>query len=202
MMKTLIKGNTVMACVGGVALALAMGGAPAIADTGADQAAGTQVAGKSATTHGSGKVTAIDKSSRTVTVKTDAGETRSFQVPTEVKSFDKLKKGDKIDVDYTEAIAVSMMPPGTKPSASEKSAMMKTGKGAGAAGRQMTISGEITNVDTANNTVTLKGPKGQVETIDVQDPENQAKLPSLKPGQVMQFTYTEAMAVSITPSGK
>ena len=80
--------------------------------------------------------------------------------------------------------------------------MMKNGKGTGAMGKQMTISGEITNVDTANNTITLKGPNGQVETIEVQDPENQAKLPSLKPGQVMQFTYTEAMAVSITPSGK
>lgn len=199
-MKNPIKRNLFVACMGGGALALA--GAPALADTGTDQAGGTPMAGKSATTHGSGTVTAIDKGARTVTVKTDAGETRSFQVPSDVKSFDKLKKGDKVDVDYTEAIAVSMMPPGTKPSASEKSAMMKTGKGAGAAGKQVTISGQITNVDTTNNTITLKGPKGQVETIDVQDPDNQAKLSSLKPGQVMQFTYTEAVAVSITPSGK
>jgi Cu/Ag efflux protein CusF len=191
-----------VACIGGGVLALALAGAPAFADTGADQTAGTPVAGKSATTHESGTVTAIDKSTRTVTVKTDAGDTRSFQVPTDVKSFDKLKKGDKIDVDYTEAIAVSMLPKGTKLSSSEQAAMTKTGRGTGVAGRQMTISGEITKVDTANNTITLKGPKGQVETIDVQDPENQAKLSSLKPGQVMQFTYTEAMAVSITPSGK
>ncbi len=137
-----------------------------------------------------------------MTVKTDAGDSRSFQVPSDVKAFDTLKKGDKIDVDYTEAVAVAMMPPGTKLSASEKAAAMKTDKAAGAAGKQVTISAKITNVDTANNTITLKGPKGQVETVDVLDPDNQAKLPSLKPGQVMQFTYTEAMAVSVTPSGK
>ncbi len=116
-----------------------------------------------------------------------------------MKAFDKLKKGDKIDVDYTESIAVAMLPSGTKLSASEKTAAAKTGKGMGGAGRQVTVSAQVVSVDTANNTVTLKGPKGNVETVDVTDPDNQAKLPNLKPGQVMQFTYTEAMAVSVTP---
>jgi hypothetical protein len=198
-MKSRIRTNMWVACVGG---ALALATAPAFAEVGADQSAGTRVAGKSATAHGAGIVTAIDKSSRSVTVKTEAGETRSFQVPADVKGFDKLKKGDKIDVEYTEAIAVAMMPPGTKMTPSEKTAAMKTGKAEGMAGKQITVSAEVTNVDTVNNTITLKGPKGQVETVDVKDPENQAKLSSLKPGQVMQFTYTEAMAVSVTPAGK
>jgi len=95
-----------------------------------------------------------------------------------------------------------MLPKGTKLSASERAASTKTGKGVGATGKQVTVSAEVVSVDTTNNTVTLKGPKGNVETIDVQDPDNQAKLPSLKPGQVMQFTYTEALAVSVTPSAK
>jgi hypothetical protein len=190
------------ACIGGGALALALAAAPAFAETGMDQPAGQPVAGRSATTHTSGTVSAIDKSSRIVSVKTESGEVRAFQVSPEVKGFDKLKKGDKIDVDYTESVAVAMMPPGTKLSASEKSAAMKSGHGSGAAGKEMTISAKVMSVDTAANTVTLKGPKGNVETISVTDPENQAKLPSLKPGQVMQFTYTEAVAVAVTPSGK
>jgi hypothetical protein len=72
----------------------------------------------------------------------------------------------------------------------------------GGAGKQITVSAEVINVDAANNTVTLKGPKGNIETVDVKDPENQAKLSSIKPGQVMQFTYTEAVAVAVTPQGK
>ena len=147
-------------------------------------------------------MTAIEKSSRTVTVKTDSGEKHTFQVPSDVKGFDKLKTGDKVDADYTQSLAIAMMPPGSKLSASEKSSAMRTGMGSGAAGKQYTISAQVMSVDTVNNTVTFKGPKGQIETVAVQDPDNQAKLPNLKPGQVMQFTYTEAMAVSVTPAAK
>jgi Cu/Ag efflux protein CusF len=196
-----IKKGILLAGIGGGALALALAGSPAFAQGGSDQA-GMPSASKSSTVHASGTVTAIDKGSRTVTVKTDAGETRSFQVSNDVKGFDKLKKGDKIDVDYTEAIAVAMLPKGTKLSSSERTAATRTGNGMGGAGKQMTVSAEVLSVDTANNTVTVKGPKGKVETIDVQDPDNQAKLGSIKPGQVMQFTYTEAVAVSVTPEGK
>jgi hypothetical protein len=200
-MKNQIKKGMLLAAMGGGALALALSGSPAFAESGADQA-GTPVAHSSATEHGSGTVTAIDKGTRTVTLKTDAGETRSFQVSSDVQGFDKLKKGDKVDVDYTESIAIAMLPKGSKLSTSDQAAATRTGEGVGAAGRQITVSAKVISVDTANNTVTLKGPKGNVETVDVQDPENQAKLPGLKAGQVMQFTYTEAMAVSVTPKGK
>ena len=62
------------------------------------------------------------------------------------------------------------------------------------------ISAEVTSVDAANNKVSFKGPKGQVRTVTVQDPAMQKKLPGLKPGQVVQFTYTEAVAASIRPA--
>ena len=200
-MKNQIKKGILLATIGGGALALALSASPAFAESGADPA-GAPVARSSATAHGSGTVTAIDKSTRTVTLKTDSGEIRSFQVSSDVQGFDKLKKGDKVDVDYIESIAIAMLPKGSKLSTSDQAAATKTGEGAGAAGRQMTVSAKVVSVDTANNTVTLKGPKGNVETVEVQDPDNQAKLPSLKAGQVMQFTYTEAMAVSVTPKGK
>jgi len=110
-----------------------------------------------------------------------------------------LKKGDRIDVDYTESVAISMLPPGSKPSMSEKSAMVRTGEGKGAVGKKISVSAEILDVDAANNKVTFKGPKGNARVVNVEDPEMQAKLPSLKPGQVVQFTYTEATAVAIQP---
>ena len=198
-MKTQIKQGMFVACVGGGALVLALAAAPAL---GADPGAGTPVSKKSATAHASGTVTAIDKSARVLTVKTDTGDKRSIEVPDDVKAFDKLKTGDKIDVDYTASIAITILPKGTKPSASDKTTTMKTGAGVGAAGKQVTISAQIVSVDAANNTVTFKGPNGGIETVDVQDPDNQAKLPFLKPGQVVQFTYAEATAVSVTPAGK
>ena len=39
-------------------------------------------------------------------------------------------------------------------------------------------------------------------TVTVSDPALQKKLPNLKPGQVVQFTYSEQMAASIRPAAK
>src|SRR6476619_6134222 len=114
----------IMACIGG-ALALALAATPAHAD---DQG-GMPSASRSKTMHETVSVTAIDKSARSLTIKNEAGDVKSIQVPSEVKAFDKLKKGDKIDIDYTESLAISMLPPGAKPTASQKSAMAGTGKG-------------------------------------------------------------------------
>jgi len=132
-----------------------------------------------------------------VTIKNVSGEKLTVQVPVDVKSFDKLKVGDKVDIDYTESIALSMLPPGTKPALTERAASIP-----GAAGREISISAEVISVDAANNKVTFKGPKGQHKTVTVQDPEVQAKLPGLKPGQVMQLTYTEAVATAVQPVAK
>ena len=74
-------------------------------------------------------VTVIDKSARKVTVKTPDGEKTEIQVPSDVKEFDKLKVGSKIDVDYTESIALAMAPKGTKPSEMERVATAPGGRG-------------------------------------------------------------------------
>ncbi len=98
-------------------------------------------------------------------------------MPTEVAMFDKLKVGDKVDIDYGESLAVEMLPPGSKPSQSEQVA-----RAPGMAGREMTVSAEVVAVDPASNHVTFKGPSGNVETIAVRDPAMQQKLPNIKAG--------------------
>jgi hypothetical protein len=148
-------------------------------------------------------VTGIDRSARVVTLQNAEGEKKSVKVPLEVKAYDTLKVGDRIDIDYQEALALSILPPGSKPAMSERATAGRMGEhGAGPAmgGREMTMSAEVVSVDAAANKITLKGPKGQIKTVTVADPQLQKKLPSLKAGQVVQLTYTEAMAASIRPS--
>ena len=72
--------------------------------------------------------------------------------------------------------------------------------GAGIQSREFKISAKVVSVDPAANTVTFKGPKGRVRTVNVENPALQAKLPTLKPGQVVQFDYTEAVAADIKPA--
>jgi hypothetical protein len=180
-------------------LALALAASPARAAEPTTKTTTTESSGGMPTTtqaiHTTAVVTAIDKNARKVTIKTSDGEKTVIQAPAEMKAFDKLKTGDRIDIDYTESVALGMLPPGTSPTMVERSAA-----GGGAAGREVTVSAEVISVDAANNKVTFKGPKGMLRTVKVQDPDLQARLPNLKPGQVVMLRYTEAVAASIQPS--
>jgi hypothetical protein len=147
--------------------------------------------------HMTATVEKIDKSGHHLTLKGPEGQKKQVKVPADVQGFDKLKVGDKIDVDYVESLAVSMLPTGTKPSMTERAASVP-----GATGREYSIAAEIVSIDTAANSVTLKGPRGNKMTVLVQDPDIQARLPSLKPGQVVQLQYTEAVVSAIQPAAK
>ena len=198
------QGKTGMVgCAGFAMVAMALAGAPAFAaDPGATSTSTSRDMSGSKpsitqTVHATVTVTAIDKDTRELTVKKADGSKATFQVPTEVAMFDKLKVGDKVDIDYGESLAVEMLPPGSKPSQSEQVA-----RAPGMAGREMTVSAEVVAVDPASNHVTFKGPSGNVETIAVRDPAMQQKLPNVKPGQVIQFTYTQAIIGAIQPHSK
>ncbi|HXU07011.1 MAG TPA: hypothetical protein VN903_38925 [Polyangia bacterium] len=146
-------------------------------------------------------VSGIDRSKRTVTLTNAEGERNTMNVPSDVKAYDTLKVGDRVDVDYHESIGVSLAPAGSRPSVTERTTGSRMSAGSpGMAGRSTTVNAEVVSVDADSNQVTFKGPKGNVKTVDVQDPALQKKLPDLKPGQVVQFTYTEAAVASIRPA--
>jgi hypothetical protein len=146
-------------------------------------------------------VSTIDRSARTVTLLNAEGEARTLSVPADMKSFDSLKVGDHVDVDYYESIGLALMPPGSKASMSETTTGAHTAEsGVAAVGRQITATVEVVGVDEVMNRVTFKGPKGNVRTATVYDPATQKKLTNLQPGQMVQITYREAIAASIKPT--
>jgi hypothetical protein len=62
----------------------------------------------------------------------------------------------------------------------------------------VTVVGDVTNVDPATQTVTVRGPKRTVD-LKVRDPE-QFKL--IAKGDQIQATYVEAVAASVKPKAK
>jgi ribosomal protein L2 len=151
--------------------------------------------------HTTATVTGMNHSARTMSIKTQDGEETTIEVPEAVKQFDKLSTGDKIDLDYYRSMTVSMAPSGSKPGMSERKGRM-VDVGGGLRGREVTMTAEVISADPAANTVTFKGPKGNIRTVNVQSPALQAKIASLKPGQVVQFDWVEAVAASIQPAAK
>ena len=195
-MKNISNRTMLGIAVGWAAVVMAVTASPSAADE--EMKPGPSA---SRTTHQSMVVKKVDHKDRTVTLQASDGSTKTVEVPSDVQGFDSIKKGDRVDVDYHEAMALSMLPAGTKPSMTEKTTKMRPESGTAATAREITASAVIVSVDAANNQITFKGPKGQTRTVTVDDPAMQQRLPSLKPGQVVQLTYTEAVAASITPSG-
>ena len=57
----------------------------------------------------------------------------------------------------------------------------------------------ITAVDPATNTVSFIGPNRIERTVTVRNPEVQAFIRRLRPGQEVDIVYEEALAISVTP---
>jgi hypothetical protein len=154
----------------------------------------------------SATVEKIDIKKRELSLKDEQGNQFMVEVPEDVTRFENIKKGDKVNVDYYESVALSLKKPekGEKPSASE---MTMSGRAAGnlpggMTGRRITATATVTKVDVANNKVSIKAPDGKMDTITVSDPGLQSDLGKLKKGDRIQATYTEAMAITVSPKNK
>jgi type III secretory pathway component EscU len=141
----------------------------------------------------------IDKKSRKLVVRTADGEKVTMNVPPNVKGFDNVKKGDKIDVDYYRSVAVAVLP-GAGAGGSQTMRTTTSGSGSGGVSRQTTGTAEVVSVNRQDNSVQIKGPGGNVQSVAVQNPALQRKLQDVKPGDMVQITYTEAVAAAIRPS--
>ncbi len=149
----------------------------------------------------SAQVVAIDKATRTVSLKRPNGEVSDIVAGPEVKNFDQIKVGDSVVVRYIEALSLELRKAkgeAGQPVVREEVAKAKPGeKPAVAGGRQITAIAEVTAVDEAKKTITLKGPRGNSVTLDVRNPE-QFKV--VKKGDQVEVTYTEALALSVEPA--
>jgi len=142
----------------------------------------------------------VDKATRTVTLKLANGETREVVASDEVKNFDRIQKGDKLEIKYAEALTLELKKDGKAVVARQDSETIKRAAPGqmpgGVAKRETKITAEVTGIDAAKKVVFLKGPKGNVVALDIHDPE-QMKL--IKMGDKVEAVYTQALAVSMTP---
>ena len=149
----------------------------------------------------SATVQSIDLTTREVVLKGEDGKTATVVVPEGIANLDKLKVGDTVKTTYAVAIAAQILKPGEQPSMADVSAA-KQGGGEIVSARQTSAVLKVVSVDTAANTVTLTGPRGNTETVKVKRPELQEKLKTLKPGDDVQITFTEATAIQVEPKSE
>jgi hypothetical protein len=121
----------------------------------------------------------------------------------EVRNFDQIKLGDFVVARYTESLTLELRKTKVKagePTVREGAARAQPGeRPAVAGGREITAIADVIGVDPKKSTITLKGPRGNVVTLDVHNPD-QFKV--VKKGDQVEVTYTEALAGSVEPAPK
>ncbi len=148
-----------------------------------------------------GRVTDIDSNARLITVTDDAGDSIQIEAGPDVRNFDQIREGDTVSVRYMVALAVGIQPAGdAKPGVYESTDdhYARTGeRPARGQTKVTTIVAPITAVDVANHTLTLMGPEGNEWTFYVEKPANQARLATLKDGDMLQVSFITALAASV-----
>lgn len=177
---------------------------------GAQGAQGTQQQGMQAGTVMAEKKSAtatvdkLDKKKRKITLKNEEGNTVTVHVPESVSRLDAIKKGDKVQIDYYESVALSLMKPEKGKTGARETTMTERTPGqlpGGLMARKMTETVTVMKVDKDNNEVTIKSPSGDTSTVKV-DPSMSDQLEKIKQGDRIKASYTEAIALSVMPEEK
>ncbi len=152
------------------------------------------------------KIVSVDQASRLVTLRGPKGKEVTLQVGPEVANFDQLKAGDQVTAHYQAALALQVMPADSTKAGvdvASHSTPAQPGSTPGLKkGDSITVTSKLTALDLKNHTLTLTGADDKPRVIEVKDPERQAKMSSLKVGDMVVVTYVEALAVKVTPKEK
>jgi len=150
-------------------------------------------------------IEAINYTNREVTLKGPLGNKVTFTVDQRVKRLGEVKVGDLVQADYYVSFAAELR----KPTAEERQNPMVLLDAAGkappgtspAAGglRRFKVVTTIEGLDRPTETITVKGPLGNLVTARVADP---SRLTKMRIGDNIVVTYTEALAISLEKAEK
>lgn len=155
----------------------------------------------------SATVEAIDLSTRMVVLRESDGTEFALVVDPEVRNLDQVKVGDRVVTRYRESLGAQLRKRGDgsgdtqAPAVSTTAARAADGaKPSVTASTQTSQTVRITNVDAKNHIVSFYGSDGLARVLPVRSPQGQEFIAGLKPGDEVELTYTEAVAMSVEPA--
>lgn len=148
-----------------------------------------------------GVIQAIDPATREITIKGDKGRIVQIRVDESVKNFAQLKVGDRVQAEYKVAVALALRKGGEgireDVETSVQASAPQGDKPGGYEARRQTLVANVLKVDHKTGIATLKGPKGRVVDVKIDDP---AVLRDIKQGDQVVAVITEEIAVAVTPA--
>jgi len=144
-------------------------------------------------------VKSVDMKTREVVMRTDDDRIVSVVAGPEVRNLAQLDPGDRIWVDYHEAVAVRMADPADPGDAVGVVVTDRAAEGdapGAAAGAIISLVVELISYDPDTSIATFSTPDGVVKSVKVK-PEMRAFAAARKPGDRIEVTMSTAVAVTI-----
>lgn len=145
----------------------------------------------------SSTVLAINYPSHTLTLVMPDGSKNTYKISSDVRNFDQIEVGDKVNATLVEALAVYLGGPGAAPSTGEVKTVSLAPKGAKPGvivADTQEVTAKVVSVDPKERKVTLQTADGENRTVKVSKSVDLAKV---KPGNDVTVRLTEALAIVV-----
>jgi len=140
----------------------------------------------------------LDVANRRVTLRSADGKLIPMKVTPEVRRLEDVKVGDQVVVSYKESVAWEVKKPGEAvEGVTVVGGAARANEGempAAGAANITTVTVTIEAIDKSVPSITLRRPDGKSFVVKVKDRE---KLERVAVGELVEITYTEALAVSV-----
>jgi hypothetical protein len=190
-----------ISCIGILMSAPTTAGAQAASTAGAQTTREASATLNEVTVHGT--VQTVDHTARTVTVQGTDGKSVTLDVPPTATRFDQVKVGDMVTMSYYDKVSVRPKP-ADEPAVNrviEPTTTPTPGALPGATRAvQHVATMTLTALDPATRSVTFSGPKGIAYTRFVIDTVDPAVFSSLKTGDRVDVTWTDAITLQLAPA--
>lgn len=144
-------------------------------------------------------VVAVDHKNRVAALQGPGGNVVEVHVGPNAQNFDQVQVGDKVDVEFIEAIAAEVKPAaGNTPGFAVVRSDERAGKGDPAAGMitsTVFATARVDAIDRKARTVTITGPRGR--SVAVKVPDDSPTFDQIKKGDLVSITYFEGLAMAL-----
>jgi hypothetical protein len=146
------------------------------------------------------EVVAVDRKARTVTLVLD-GRSATIRVGKDVTNLGEIKAGDYLEVTYYEGKQVAILPPGAaEPGTTTDVLQGKDAPVPEVAGKLVTKTAEIVDVDPFKKTVSFRGADGRVREMALGGTDLEHYLKEVKKGDTVQVSFVEAVVLALKPA--
>ncbi|MBC9175685.1 preprotein translocase subunit YajC [Pseudoroseomonas ludipueritiae] len=146
-------------------------------------------------------VESVDLTSRDVLLRDETGALLSVKAPPELRNLPQLKPGDRVVLRVVSTFAAEIAQPGDpRPPSTTSAARAEQGeKPGGLLVHRERVRVRVEGVDVAGRSIAVIGPDRVPRRFTVRHQPMLNLLPSLKPGDELDVTFTDAVSLHVAP---